>query len=312
MGIFDDYKIRVGKHETLNFPIDNRNQFSNVFHVTHIPSSKYLLETKKIIPNLIQDRSKLNSERIKVIWLSPNSWNDGSLYGNIRFSYDINEIIKDKFFYSVEVMTEYKTVACRILITSKNYVNHEILRKYNPYKKYDGPWHIDSHGVNYYNKHCNIEFMLEDELDIISAKEIDFVKHHDSYCNVSHDGTCKYLSKPNDFAEMIFVSHIIGNDIKLDNIMHNLSQFKLEDIERTFIHILGLLSKCEDFEGDIRSEKIKVQICKSVLDLIGKEQNEKAIVLSKSLNSKDDLKNTLSKVFCKYFNIEEKELRKEK
>lgn len=307
MGIFDNYKIHVGKHETRNIPVDNRQEFSTVYHVTHIPSSKYLLETKKISPNLIQDKSKLNTERIKVIWLSPNNWSEGSLYGNIRFSYDINEIIKNKNFYAVEVITEYNPEACRILITSKKYTNHKTLCKYDPYKKYSGPWYIDSKGVNYYNKSYNIEFMFEDDLYILDAKEIDFVKHHDRFCNIYHDGSCKYLGRSKKISEIIFVSHIIGNDIPLDNIYFNNFKDKVGEIKCVYNDILRRLSKCTKFEGKLKSNNIKVQICKSVLDLIGKEKDKKALLLSKSFNSKDDLEKSLRKIFCKYFNVKEDE-----
>ena len=311
MGIFDDYKIYKGKHSRFNIMLDNRQSFSKVYHVTHIPLSKYLLETKKIIPSLIQDKSILNSERIKVVWLSPNVWAFGSLYGNIRFSYDFNQLIENKNFYAVEVMESYRPVACRILITNKDYSKHRILTKYNPYKKYDGPWYINSHGENHYNKDCNIEFMFENDLDVFDAKEIDFVKHHDRFCNIHHSGSCQYLGRSQRNSEMIFVSHIIGNDISLDNLCYNNSKHKIWGIKCVYKDVLSSLSKIDKFEGNLKSRKIKIQICKSVLDLIGKEENDRALVLSKSLNSKDDLKSTMRKIFCKYFNVKEKKFRNE-
>ena len=312
MGIFDDYKIYKGKHKTVNIMLDNRQPFSKVYHVTHIPLSKYLLETKKIIPNLIQDKSILNSERIKVIWLSPNTWAHGSLYGNIRFSYDFNQLIENKNFYAVEVMKRYSPVACRILISNKNYSKHKLLSKYNPYKKYGGPWYINSHGENYYNKNCNIEFMFEDDLDVLDAEEIDFVKHHNSLCNIHHPESCQYLGRSQRNSEMIFISHILGNDISLKNMYYNNSTHKKREIKYVYKDVISALSKSNKFEGNLKSKKIKVQICKSVLDLIGKEKNDKALVLSKSLNSKDDLESTMRKIFCKYFNIKEDKFIKEK
>ena len=303
VNIFENYKIQKGtttrilNGKTYRILYDSRKEFSKVYHITHLSASKYLIESKRIIPQLVQDKSKLNTERIKVVWLSPNTWTDGSMYGNIRLSFDFNKLIKDKKFYSVEVMDTYNPTACRILITSKNYNAHELLSPYNPANEYDGPWHIDSNGKNYYHENYNIEFMFDDDLLLNDASKIDFVKHHTRLCNVKDIGTCKDLNKSLDLSELIFVSHLIANDIKLENLNFYLSK---DDDNGTLINITAVLykifsklNKFHDFEGkSSMSGIIKTQLCKSILDLIGKENFEE----------------TMRNLFGEYFEVESSKL----
>lgn len=313
MGIFKDYSnlagYSTGKYKGKDYSIayDHRKEFSKVYHVTHLPASKYLLESQNIEPHLIQDKSKLNTERIKVIWLSPNTWYKGSLYGNIQFTFDFNKIIIDKNFYAVEVMDEYTPHACRILITAKDYSSHPLLESYNPENKYDGPWYMDSNGVNYYHESYNIEFMLDDELlSLKDASQIDFVNHHPEYCNMEDYGACKYLNKSRDFAKMHFVSYIIANDIKLKNL--NLYLDKDDDdwsIATVIDHIIACLGKKQIFEASTPiSPLTKVQIIKSILDLISKEKYSEAINLSQIFASMQDVADSLRTVFGSYFEIE--------
>ena len=319
MNVFENYKNLKGIHQTvikgkkIGLLYNNLKQFATVYHITHLSASKYLLESQRIIPQLIQDKSKLNTERIKVIWLSPNEWYQGSLYGNIRFSYNFNNLIKNKKFYSVEVMSDYNPHACRILISSEEYNQHPLLSPYNPYNKYDGPWHIDSNGINFYHGDYNIEFMFDDELDIKEATMIDFVKHHPDYCNIFDNGTCKDLSKSSELSEINFVSYLIANSIKLDNLNLQLSKdessWSLLHIATVLERILCRLTSKEIFEGTSSlSIDTRRQLAKSILELISKEDYSSAIILSKSLDSKNTLDETIRELFAIYFEVPSSDL----
>jgi len=309
--IFEDYRDLQGISENVilgtsrKTSYDNSRQFSIVYHIAHLPASKYLLESKRIIPQLIHDKSKLNSERIKVIWLSPNEWYQGSLYGNVRISYDINELIANKRFYAVEVMTEYTPVACRILITSKDYSSNPLLESFDPKILNSGPWYIDQEGKNYFHSSYNIEFMFEDELEISRAVNFDFVNHHNNFCNIFDDGSCSYLGFSSENAEIIFISHLIANDIKLKNLHLFLSKtdpiWPILSIAHFFERVINFFSTFTFDEGNKLPEKVNIQIAKSILDLIAKQKYKEAEVLSKAYNSLQQLKEVFHIVFHDYF-----------
>ena len=89
--------------EWSKYAIDQTNStpFTKVHHVTHVDTGLKILKDQLIRPALISDKSVLNTERILVNWLSPNHWNDGYLYGNVRFAFDMETLMKDKRVYWV-------------------------------------------------------------------------------------------------------------------------------------------------------------------------------------------------------------------
>lgn len=312
MDIFKEYKITYNhqfnlKGTVVKNLVDNRKEFSEVYHITHFPASKDLIESGKIIPQLIKDKSKLNGENIKVVWLSPNSWNNGSLYGNVRFSYNFNELIKGKNFYSVEVMKQYKPTACRILITDEDYDQNPLLSRYDPRKKYDGPWYIDEKEQNYYHQDHNIEFMFEDELNIEDALKIDFVNHHPDFCNINRNTTCPDIDVKDDLIKMLFTSYLISNDIKVENLSLNQNVLNGDAAEVTQVlnFVLARLTRKQSFqENNTFTKNSKTQLCKSILELISKSNFTAAVSLSEVFNSYEDLSHSLRELFATYFEVD--------
>ena len=86
--------------------------------MTHIRNAIEIIRGSQLAPQLIYDKSRLNTQRILVLWLSPNDWSGagGFRYGNVSFDFNWASIIESKRFYWVGAMP-YTPSACRILIT---------------------------------------------------------------------------------------------------------------------------------------------------------------------------------------------------
>ena len=91
--------------------------FEAVSHVCHINDAFRIFEDDEVRPSLVADESKLRTTRTSVTWLSPNTWVNGSRYGNISFNFNWSELIRGKNFYWVEAITHYRPAAFRIFIT---------------------------------------------------------------------------------------------------------------------------------------------------------------------------------------------------
>lgn len=151
-----------------------------ISHVAHVPIALRIIEDEKIRTDLVFDKSILNDKRIRVVWLSPNDWSDGFRYGNIRFNFDWKSLIKGRQAYWVESIA-YKVDACRILLTNKDYSS--FLTPYDP-QLGDGPWWVDDQEQHFWNgKYC-LEIMVDEDVNLDQASSIDFVKHHDHFCNI--------------------------------------------------------------------------------------------------------------------------------
>lgn len=316
MNIFEGYKI-ISSHSfdlngtTVTRDLDSRKEFSEVYHITHFPAAKELIESGRIITQLIKDKSKLNGQDIKVVWLSPNDWYNGSLYGNVRFSYDFNDLIEDKKFYSVEVMDQYEPTACRILITNKNYIRNPLLSPYDPRAEYAGPWYIDQTGQNYYHKSYNIEFMFDSEFNINDALKIDFVNHHPDFCNINRTTLCPDIDVKGELIKTLLTCYLISNDIKLGNLSLNKDAAEGDPIQITHVlnYVLSRINKKQSFKEDKTfSKDSKIQLCKSILKLISEKEYDAAVNLSEKLNSYEDLENIMRELFAKYFEVDSSEL----
>jgi hypothetical protein len=153
---------------------------STVHHVTHTESALRILADGKITRGLIYDESVLNDSRTTVVWLSPNTWYDGSRYGCVQFTLDFADIVAGRKVYWVEAR-KYKIDAYRFIISDQD------LKKL-PVKPYDvtaeeGPLRYVG-GVWYWNATQTAEFLLDASILLHQCKKVDFIKHHDMYCAV--------------------------------------------------------------------------------------------------------------------------------
>ena len=186
--------------------------FDQVWHVTHISNALTIIPQGTIRPQLIYDKSILNTRRTLVNWVSPNHWSPGYRYGNVAFDFGWSQIIEGRRFYWVEVMEDYHPTACRILLTDNDYDDDPGLRPYDPTLG-DGPWWWDdSEHIHYRNSNICLEFMLEFELSVPQCKSINFVKHHDKYCCVD-SSFCPDFGLGHQEAAARFLAGLIGEDI---------------------------------------------------------------------------------------------------
>ena len=149
--------------------------------------------------------------------------------------------------------------------------------------------------------------MLEDELTIDQAKRIDFVSHHESICNIHKKGSCSSLRLSSSDAEMLFVTHLLSNQIKLPNLALHESK---DQENHPLLLISMLLNKVtnlidrEIFEGSTGLSKgTKTQIALAFLDLIGEKKVTEANDIIVALSSKVEAVSTIKEIFEAYFEI---------
>ena len=155
----------------------------SVLHVTHIHAALNVLGDGKISPQLIYDKSRLNTDRILVVWISPNNWGNagGFRYGNTAFELGWRELISGKRYYWVGVM-DYNPRACRILITDQD--RDSQLLPYDP-SVGNGPWWYDEpNDKHYWNGNYCLEFMFEAPLPLDKVSSLQFVTHHPNRCSI--------------------------------------------------------------------------------------------------------------------------------
>jgi len=172
--------------------VSNRSNWTNpdcvpletVTHVSHIETALAIGREMRIRAGLIYDESRLNTDRILVVWMSPNDWYLGSRYGNIAYEFEWKSMIEGRRFFWVGAMTQYSPAALRILITNQDY-SQRGLKEYDPTGSAGkGPWWIDPvSGIHYWNGQYTLEFMVEDDVLLSSCQNLSFKKHNPGMCS---------------------------------------------------------------------------------------------------------------------------------
>ena len=173
-------RFRVGKpSKRANWTNQDCRPLETVSHVTHIDAAVHVVSRGVLQAGLVYDESKLRKARILVNWLSPNQWINGFRYGNVRFTFDWKALLQDMDAYWVESIP-YRPRALRILLTERD--RSSKLEKYDPTDP-SGPWWYDAkNDIHYWNGKFCLEIMVERDLYVRKAIEIDFVRHHPKQC----------------------------------------------------------------------------------------------------------------------------------
>lgn len=89
-------------------------------HATHVESVLDMFRTRAIRSELIDDDSRLDTERTKVVFTSPHDWPKpwGCMFGTVVLQLNWAKVTEDKNFYWIWG-NPYTTTRPRILITDK-------------------------------------------------------------------------------------------------------------------------------------------------------------------------------------------------
>ncbi len=195
--------------------------FASVGHVAHLDVAVNIIREHKLKPGLVFDKSILKTSRTLVTWLSPNHWSDGYRYGSVKFDFNFRKLVEGKRVYWVEVIN-YKPVACRILITDRDYDESETLTPYDP-EHDDGPWRFDSKtNKDFFNNNICLEFMFEDEIDLDELSNITFVDHHARICSLYRKTPtrCKELRGHGGVAGALLLAKIVAAGLDVSKVAH--------------------------------------------------------------------------------------------
>lgn len=187
-----DYTFKISKNKGVSS--SEGCSLSTVYYVVHLPEARRILEDGCLRARLVYDESRLNRSRICVTWLSANTWNDGSIYGNVQLSFDWMDIVKNRQVYWVEAMTGYRPHAFRLLLTDRDMSHLRHVAPYNPNRD-KGP--LRKRKGRWYRKvGITSEFMVEADLSLDNCTEIKFIPHHHTICR-KYGSSCPYLRDTN-------------------------------------------------------------------------------------------------------------------
>jgi len=235
-------KFKVGKPSAQrNWTEQSCQPLGIIYHVTHIQTAARILSDGRIKSGLVYDRSKLNTERIQVVWLSPNDWlgAGGSRYGNIRLSFDFKSLLRGKNYYWVESVA-HNPPAVRFLVSDNDYA--DILTPYDP-EVDKGPWWFDSrNGIHYWNGNFCLEIMLEGDVNLEWASHIDSVKHHPKRCNILK-ASCPDCGMGPELAIARFLAMVVGLQVEPTQLKWVADEYPESELQQGWVWVKSGLLK---------------------------------------------------------------------
>lgn len=263
----------------------------NVYHIVHAKICRRILEDEYLRGGLVRDKSVLNKSRICVTWLSANYWHQGSLYGNVRFTFDWNSLVEDRRVYWVEVIN-YPNPAYRLLITDRDMSGSRYVKPYDakvdkgPLRKKGETW--------YWNRKFTSEFMIEGDIGLVEADKLDFVEH--SECKEMHTD-CPDIKKGKGRVAGEVIAFILGNAIHcVDDLLRSGEGLTMgaEQGITAIGHDLSWKSDC--FGGKLAKPKSGVAIVRGALALYGSGQLQAAREVVRMLRTKDVFDHALEQI----------------
>jgi hypothetical protein len=280
-------------------------ELTTVRHVTHVPLARRIIEDGKIKAGLVYDKSRLNTSRLSVTWVSANAWGLGSIYGTVEFQFDWKMLVAGQKIYWVEVMDEYKPPAYRFLL-SKRPIESSLLKTYDPasargpLKFVENEW--------YWNGSNTSEFMVADDLPLDNVSGLDFVKHHGKFCQPrAHD--CDDMRSQPSLAQIggKVLAYILGHDLHVldkhlkpaESANENEQNFLFE---QAFKGLSEALSNSK-FGGALDLNSSCDRVTRGALALYGMDQIERAKELLSVIMKRGYFESALRRVVRTHFNV---------
>jgi hypothetical protein len=301
------YRIRIPR-QSLRSDRDGV-LLTEVHHVGHVPEARRILEDKRVRAGLVYDESRLNRSRTCVTWGSANTWGQGSIYGNVQFTFDWSDILRDRRIFWVEAMPGYNPPAYRLLLTDRD-LDPGISRKIVPYDPAadDGPLR-EREGVWYVNENYTSEFMIEDDLPLRRCKRVSFIRHRRDICRL-HGPSCADRTASASETGGRFLAYMFGNGLHgLDHAFrrHASMRSRLPLTDAVDVGIDGIHDVLRDdpslFVGGIRRLRNSRAVVLGALALYGADREEEARRSISLLASADVFDDALVAIVNDHFGV---------
>ena len=277
-------------------------KLESVYHVTHASTALRIIEDGEISQGLVYDESKLNVTRHTVVWVSPNTWYDGSRYGTVQFEFDWKSLAQDRMIYWVESVDRYRPSAVRFFVARSEMRGIELFRKYDPVSD-DGPLRLID-GVWWRNRAYTLELMVDRDLLLSECRRIAFIEHHSRFCNIGAS-RCGELGKNGDEASARVLSYLLTTRRAAVNHAFLRPEGGLtHTVDRGISNICFQLGYLSGFKGGIGDGEQAEAVVQGALSALALDRKHEARQLASLLASERVLFAVLNRLCRELFSVD--------
>jgi hypothetical protein len=283
-------------------PFGKTSALTSLYHVTHSHTAVRIIDDGRISRGLVYDESRLNVTRRTVVWVSPNIWHYGSRYGTVQFEFDWAKLVAGKTLYWVEAMTEYSPPAVRFFLTREDVSDLPGIVPYDPVR-HNGPLHYDGEKW-WWNGSYTAEIMVDDHLSLGDCTKIDFVAHHNQYCNIGHH-QCTERGKDGNDSAMRVMAHILASQRETVNHALKRDDGSLSGPAERALVLIGMsLRSRKGPDGPVRKSSEVTAVMKAAMSQIAIGRMNDAKKLASLLKSESLIWACLQELCKDHFDVE--------
>lgn len=280
-----------------------------VSHIAHLKDARRILEDGVLRAGLVNDQSLLDTTRTRVTFFSANAWHNGSIYGNVEWRFDWEQLVSKRKIFWVEKRTGNRFPAYRFLLSDRDPKLFPGLIPYDP--KVDvGP--LREQGGNWYVNRKDVvsEFLVDGDLEIDNCTEFDFVHHHPDYCRTTG---CRDKNTKLHDARAQTIAFVLGSEVRsLDGILQRKAVYR--DDKRLadavgdglgHLYMRITLSTKTKPTGTINDARTAVALVRGALALWGTGQIARAKDIVRNLESDEVLVKAIETIVEEHFEIKD-------
>lgn len=261
--------------EYSDFPIENNSKVSTTFlyHVTHIESAVSIIKDNKICAGQIKDDPRLAD--LPGVWLTPNTWAEGSFYGNIRFGISIVSVVESYRFYWIGISKWYDDRTCNFIIS----IDPLDAKGFRPYDIRNSPGPLRfRNGSLERNSSVNIHIIHNDSIDIDKIENLSSVDHHGERCLTKK--SCVKLNK--DSAKRLLIAQCLKEIGHIPNILAAETEAIIDFSEHLYsIVSYGMTYKADGLDG---KDDNSLELTKKIVDQYSMSAHDTDLKICKSLS----------------------------
>lgn len=201
---------------------------------------------------------------------------------------------------------DYSPIACRILISEKDYSKDTDFITYDPRSK-EGPWwHDPETDTHYWNGNICMEVMVETEISICDCLATQFVQHHPNYCCIAPN-ECPDRKLYHLDAGGLFIAGVVSRNLPTECLHMTVEE---SGVQQPTDHLRGALGNLlqgyrnQQATGTITAADASAPaLARSVLAAYHRRDTAEESALGTLFASADDLQRSVNRLVCAAFGL---------
>lgn len=227
--------------------------------------------------------------RTKVVYFSPNTWNDGSRYGTFEFEVDWSVLLQGRQMVWVEPVYSYAIPIHRLMLTrapaAAGLTPYDPAVDQGPLRLVNGTWlRTRRHAA---------EIVVDEDVPLSAITGFQLAKHHDHACSLREPACSEAGHTGMRRTSGRLAAALMGRGLKSLNPLLTRDGRLTGEAEHGYSQVYFALAGSGSFGGRVADDVVAADVVKAACLLVHSGDREAARRLAQMLDSKDRLERVM-------------------